>query len=140
MPVASRYARVLEEALVMIEGLTIAASRALTGHDFHSRSKASRTDRIPSFGVLANVGLRGLIAFSRALENSQTFVSGFFAWRHSYSPVEKRRLYHCVIRNPMKAELNYVISGDEKPACRSQFFSLKRVRNRLANLWRSRTI
>jgi hypothetical protein len=112
MPVASRDARVLEEALVMIEGLTIAASRALTGHNFHPRSKASRTNRVRSFRVLANAGLGGLIAFSRALENSQTFVSGFFAWRHSYSPVEKRRLYHCVIRNPMKAELDYVISGD----------------------------
>jgi hypothetical protein len=107
----------------MIEGLTIATSRPLTGHNFHSRSKAPRTNRVPRFGVLISVGLLWLIAFSGALENSQAFVSGFFAWRHSYSPVEKRRLYHCVIRNPMKAELNYVISSDEKPSGLCQLFS-----------------
>jgi site-specific recombinase len=110
MPVAGRYPRVLEEALVMIQGLTIATPRALTGHNFHSCSKASRTNRVRGFDVLTNVGLLWLVAFSGALENSQTFICGFFAWRHSYSPVEKRRLYHCVIRNPMKAGLNHVIS------------------------------
>src|SRR6185503_20555518 len=102
MPVARRNPGVLEQALVMIGGLTIATPRSLAGHNFHPRSKASRTNRVRSFGVLPKVGLPWLIAFSGTLENSQAFVCGFFAWRHSYSPVEKRRLYHCVTITGLK--------------------------------------
>jgi site-specific recombinase len=103
---------------VVIGGLTIATPRALAGHNFHSRSKASRTNRVRSFGVLTKFGLLWLIAFSGTLENSQTLVCGFFAWRHSYSPVEKRRLYHCVTRKRMKVQANHVISVQQTSVCR----------------------